>query len=315
MIEGEPPHNYRIRDDRPTNNPRCGHKRSLPWEKREETILAEGSSLSKLCRNINLPHAVQSISTEVMNRETYRKVALAALQNARELLSDAERLRRAGHRGHSCSLAVLSIEESAKSFLYSLAGVGLSRVTKRRTNGPTDFFEKDVLDHKVKHMVFARLIADRLLYGPFYAVTAGIRTRKMSKEEVENRILIATFEHRRLQLELQPGQPANARVVRLFQLINSLNTFKNRGLYVSRNGYKVEHPNDISRDHLDEVIDLANEALEVAGGLTTQSIPRSRLSLIRELAQELSKAKEATDRRTASTITSPQSLVDSGQAK
>ena len=234
-----------------------------------------------------------------MNRKIYRKVAEAALQNAKELSRDAEHLRRVGHRGHACSLAVLSIEEAAKSFLYSLAAHGFSRVVHKRTNQALSFYEKDVLDHKTKHRVFAGLLVERLSYGPFYDAIGGIRKGKLNRSEIEYLITTAIFEHRRLQFELRSGGQAFEQVKRLLQLLESLNDMKNRGLYVSRERYSVLQPNDMTRDQLSEVMAFAEEAIALSEAVLKQTISPRRLRLYRDLIRSHSKMVKMSTRGTA----------------
>src|SRR2546422_2525101 len=75
----------------------------------------------------------------VAGRALYQRIADASSANARQLVRDAERLASAGSRGHASSLAILSIEESAKAIVYYLAAQGVYRIVKKKPNYVTTY--------------------------------------------------------------------------------------------------------------------------------------------------------------------------------
>ena len=228
-------------------------------------------------------------------RPLYRKLALAALANSKELLRDANRLARAGSRGHASALAILSIEESAKGLVYNLAAQVILRVVKRNPNGITTFREADMLDHRVKHAFVSGLLADALFYGPFYEAASRLKKLTFSREEVRSLIEGALIRHRRLRFEIQRGARTSRDLGKLFNLLEGLNVRKNRGLYVDHRRELVLIPDDIPRKDLVEILELSTAICEIVAKALEETIPPHRRAVLleenRKFAEDLLRAR------------------------
>src|SRR6266566_1201071 len=199
-------------------------------------------------------------------RSLYRRIADAARDNARQFLRDAERLASAGSRGHASSLAILSVEESAKAVVYYLAAQGVYRIVKRKPNYVTTFREQDLLNHRFKHAIVSNIFSEGLFYAPMLAQVSRLRKQEFTRDEVQQIMQKAVHAHRRLRIELASGGHATKSIKRLFELLESLDSHKNRGLYVDHQRASVSDPQEITRSQMREILDLAMEVFDMASG-------------------------------------------------
>lgn len=234
-------------------------------------------------------------------RRLYRSVAEAAVANSRRLYRDAKKLKLTGSRGHSCSFAILSIEESAKALVYYTAAEGVYRIVKTKPNYITTFRKKDLMDHQFKHGIIAAFLSDWLFYLPFYHVMGEARKKTFSKEEVEALLNRAIHLHRRHRMEISSGGRATRDMTRMFSLLEQLNELKNLGLYVDHTDSRVLCPNDISKKEADEVFDLAEMIVEMVTEIVKTPISEEQREMLvteaRKAAEQLRSLRKQAENR------------------
>lgn len=229
-------------------------------------------------------------------RKLYRSVAEVAVANSRQLYRDAKKVKSVGSRGHSCSLAILSIEESAKALVYYTASEGVYRIVKGKPNYITTFRKKDLMDHRFKHSIVSAFLADWIFYMPFYQVIGETRKREFSKSEVEALFGRAIHLHRRHRIEISSGGRAAQNMAKMFALMEQLNERKNLGLYVDHTSSRVLRPNDIPRDEVKDVFDLAGMIVKMVAGIVKTSLSDEQRELLvteaRKAAEQLKSLKK-----------------------
>jgi AbiV family abortive infection protein len=191
-------------------------------------------------------------------------MAAECLANARQLFRDAKRLKSAGSRGHAIALAILSIEESSKSLICREVSEGVLRIVSKNPNHVTSFTESELVNHRFKHGILANAFIGYLQYGPFYEVAERLRKPRFSKADVRDMILRAVHAHRIMQVDLQTGGRTVRDIQRVLVLLERLNDLKNRGLYVDDSKGKVVTPNQVRTKELEEVLGLAEAAIEIS---------------------------------------------------
>lgn len=220
----------------------------------------------------------------VSGRALYRQLADASDKNARELLRNAYDLKSWGSRGHACALAVLAMEESAKALIYHIAAEGVFRIVKKNPNNVTTFRELDLLKHEFKHALISNELAHWLNYAPFYDAINSISKNKLHRKEVEAMIVRAIHRHKRVQIELLSGGKAAKEARQVFNLLESLNRKKNDGLYVGHAGRRLLSPNNITRNELKDVLDLADTITSIFSQAIREGIdPTQKKVMIEEL--------------------------------
>jgi len=231
----------------------------------------------------------------VEGRALYQRVAEASASNARQFLRDAERLASTGSRGHASSLAILSIEESAKAIVFYLAAQGVFRIVKKKPNYVTTYRKEDLLDHRYKHALVSNLLSEAIFYAPFYAGLARIRRTTFSRDEVHEIIQRGVHAHKRARIEFSAGRSAKE-IKKLFQLFETLSSRKNRGLYVDDTDGNLLQPNDVSRNELREVIELGWSVADMVSESIGNALPPAQRKLLqnsgRELAADIRKIKK-----------------------
>ena len=202
-------------------------------------------------------------------------------------------VRRAGSRGHGAAFAVLSIEESSKALIYRLVALRVLRIVRKNPNHLTTFTEGELLDHRFKHGLLSNAILEWIRYGTFYEVAEGLRKPRYSRTEVRDLVLRAVHAHRITQIELQSDSRAAQELKRQLELLAGLNDLKNRGLYVDHVHGKLSTPNDIRIRELEDVLDLAQVAIEIS----VEALRRSYSEQEKRLQRDANKALLATIRR------------------
>lgn len=225
-------------------------------------------------------------------RALYRQLAQASASNARNLLLDAIALKKRGSRGHSCSLAILAMEESAKALIYSMAAEGVLRIVKKNPNNVTTFREADLLEHPFKHALITGELADLLNYAPFYEVVGSIEEDKMRKEDIEAKLVRAIYAHKRQAMDLRSGGKTAKEVQRMFGLLESLNQKKNGGLYVGHTDGRLLVPNGITKTELNEVLELSETITMFFSQLVRRGIdPTRKMVLMEEMRKNARQIK------------------------
>ncbi|OLD91821.1 hypothetical protein AUG86_00145 [Euryarchaeota archaeon 13_1_20CM_4_64_14] len=222
----------------------------------------------------------------VAGRALYQRIADASSANARQLVRDAERLASAGSRGHASSLAILSIEESAKAIVYYLAAQGVYRIVKKKPNYVTTYRKEDLLDHRYKHALVSNLLDEAIFYAPFYASLARLRRKTFSRQQVHDIIQEGIHQHKRARIEFTVG-PSSKKIKKMFQLFETLNARKNRGLYVDDLAGKVLKPDEVSREELRDVIDLAWSVADLVTDAIGETLPPTQRKLMQEAGRNL----------------------------
>jgi AbiV family abortive infection protein len=236
-------------------------------------------------------------------RHLYRLVSAAAAANARQLIRDARNLKSIGSRGHACSLAILSIEESAKALVYYTASEGVYRLVEKNPNYVTTYRKKDLLDHRFKHAIVSAFLADWMFYLPFYSILEGKRKDTFRRSEVEQLLQKAIHSHRRHRIELSSGGKATQELNKMFSLLESLNDKKNRGLYVDHTDCAVLRPNGLSAKETQHVLSIAEMVTQMVSEIVRVSIaPEQKRILVdeaRRLAQQLKRLKSHTEKESS----------------
>jgi AbiV family abortive infection protein len=235
-------------------------------------------------------------------RRLYLELADQSLVNSGEYLVDARILKSRGSRGHAVALSILSIEESAKAYLYKLAGEGVFRIVKRNPNGISTFSETQLLDHKFKHATIAKLLWQGLWYAPVTRVMAKTRRATFSRGQVERMLGDLLHEQELVNIELStPGRKSSA-IRKLFTILETANRSKNSGLYVGHHEGKVSRPSDFTRRRVSEWLDLAEltnvAAREIVHTAFGESIRVQSARSIRETASAVKLASKRASRGT-----------------
>lgn len=224
-------------------------------------------------------------------RTLYLRLAERCYDNAVEHFHDARALRKKGSRGHACSLAILSIEESAKAFLYKLASEGVYRIVSKRPNGVSTYSETQLFDHKFKHTIVARLVYQGILSGPVQRVLAKTRSETFSRRQVELMLWDLLHEQEMQSIALKSNRRALRSVQHIFELLEKSNSQKNTGFYVGHNGGRPTKPNDLPKKTLDEFVELAGATLAGVGPLISErlrpEVQRQLTSSVREVAKAM----------------------------
>jgi AbiV family abortive infection protein len=254
----------------------------------------------------------------VRGRKLYLRLAQASFENAVEHFNDAKSLRRRGSRGHACSLAILSIEEAAKAFLYKLAGEGVYRIVAKRPNSISTYSETQLFDHKFKHAIMARLLFSGLLYSPIRRVLAKTRRTSFSRKQVELMMADLLHEQEMLNIRLHAGGQGIDRVKQVFGILERSNEAKNAGLYVGHENGRPSTPNSLPKPELDKVIGLAGAVLDGVGDLIRSrmapEVKRQAAASLREVATARKKASRKSTSSKAATPTAGVSAGLSGKA-
>ena len=151
-------------------------------------------------------------------RTLYLKLAERSYDNAVQHFHDARALRRRGSRGHACSLAILSIEEAAKAFLWKLAGEGVYRIVTKKPNGISTYSKGQLFDHRFKHAIVARLVYQGILSQPVQRVMAKTRRKAFSRRQVELMLWDLLHEKGMQQIRLRQGGRAIDSMKHIFDL-------------------------------------------------------------------------------------------------
>lgn len=230
-------------------------------------------------------------------RALYLRLAAACLENAADHLNGARALRKRGSRGHAYSHAVLSIEESAKAYLYWLAGRGVYRIVTRNPNGISTYSEKQLFDHKFKHSIVARIVVQAILYAPVSRVLSKTRAKTFSREQVEAMLGDLIHEQELQQIRMQSGSREAKEVARLFATLERANERKNMGLYVGQREGKALLPNDCPRRELREGVELAGSVLEVVNEIVGSTLSREAKERAARALREVAAALKTASRR------------------
>lgn len=229
-------------------------------------------------------------------RRLYLAIAEASFENAVAHFKDSVALRKRGSRGHACSLAILSIEESARALSYKLAGEGVYRIVAKKPDGLSAYSESQLTDHKFRHGLIARLVYQGIVTSPIQRVLPKGMRGPFSRKQVELLTVKLFHEPEMLQIKLRTGGRAVAAVNRMFEILGHLNEWKNAGLYVGRRGGRISLPNDIPRKTLSEVLELAGVTLEEVGTVFEAkfepAVRRQAAASVREVAAALRKASK-----------------------
>lgn len=226
-------------------------------------------------------------------RRLYQKLAESAAKNAKGLLADANVLRRRGSAGHACSLAVLSIEESAKSIIYRQAALGVIRFVRRNPNNLSTYSEKDLVDHRFKHATIHRVLVAAIGYAPFHQALSSTRKKTFKRHEVESMFRQVHTRQVLLTAEVRGGGRAALELNKLFEVVAKLNQYKNSGLYVGRTEGRIVKPNDVPREALSAVLELAGQMARSADQLAKTPVT----SRVRREAAEQQRILAANARR------------------
>ncbi len=232
-----------------------------------------------------------------MGRKTYAALARSSLANARRHLSDANRLRKSGSRGHASGFAVLSIEESSKALIYHQAGAGILRIVERKPNRITTFSEKDLLDHRFKHAILGGLLVHWLQYAPFYESISRLRKATFTQAQVKDLVLRAIHAHQLLQIDLGSGGGLAREIRKVLGTIDNLNAIKNRGFYVDHAHGRIVSPHDTTKKQLDEVMTLADGALEMVTDFLQRGVSERERRFQKAASQSLLSAFRRAQRR------------------
>lgn len=231
----------------------------------------------------------------VAGRKLYQQIAEAASANARQLLRDSKRLSTRGSRGHASSLAILSIEESAKAIVFYMAAQGVFRIVKNKPNYVTTYRKEDLLDHRYKHAIISNMLSDAIFYAPFYAPLTSLRRKTYTREQVHDVVQRGIHAHKRAQIEFSAGKSGKD-LRRMFELIGMLNHRKNRGFYVDDSKGKVLRPDELGRKELAEVTGVADLVVGLASEAVHEQLPAARKKVLveegRKLAAELRKMRK-----------------------
>jgi AbiV family abortive infection protein len=238
----------------------------------------------------------------VRGRPLYLRLAGAALQNAIDHFNDARALRKRGSRGHALSLSVLSIEEAAKAYLYKLAGEGVFRIVSGRPNGISTFSERQLLDHKFKHAIVARIVVQGLLYTPVYRVLSKTRAKTFTRDTVESMLGDLLHEQEMLQIRMRPGGPAAEAFSRIFKTLERADAGKNLGLYVGHRGGKILLPNDRSKSELDEMLGLAHATIQAVDQIVASRFSQENKDRAFKSVREVARAVKATKPESNETV-------------
>ncbi|MFZ1023305.1 MAG: AbiV family abortive infection protein [Thermoplasmata archaeon] len=212
-------------------------------------------------------------------RRLYQEIARTAADNAAAFLQDAKSAFRRRNIGHSCSLGILAIEESAKAIIYKQAADGIVRFVKRKPNNVSTYSERDLLDHKFKHGSVATLMMGAIEYYPFVVALKSTRRKQFTREHAET-LLHDAFTRQLVQrAELSRGGKSTRDLMSLFQTIAKFNDLKNGGLYVGREGASVSRPNEFVKVDVKIVGELALLLVKTAEHTvsTTFSVHRRRV--------------------------------------
>jgi AbiV family abortive infection protein len=224
-------------------------------------------------------------------RHLYLHLAEKCYANAVVHFHDARALRRRGSRGHACSLAVLSVEESAKAVLYKLAGEGVYRIVSKKPNGISTYSESQLFDHKFKHAIVARLIYQGILSWPVQRVLAKTRKKTFTRRQVEPMLLDLLHEQEMQSIALRSNDRAFGSVKHIFELLEGSNSQKNSGFYVGHKSGRPVEPNDLPKKTLDEFVELAGVTLDKVGPLISEKlrpeVQRQVALSVREVAKAM----------------------------
>lgn len=238
-----------------------------------------------------------TVPAQMRGRKLYLELAEASFDNAVKHYNDARALKKRGSRGHACALAVLSLEEAAKAYLYKLAGEGVYRIVSKEPNNISTFSESQLFDHKFKHGIIARLLVETLQSVPVRRVLSKTRKRRFTRAQVERMLADLLHEQAMQQIELRKGGKRVESVSKVFAILESLNDTKNNSLYVGHIAGKINRPDNLSPKRLSEVIDLSAAMLDGVGQILDLSLNPERRKqvalMVREIAAALRRAAKS----------------------
>lgn len=222
-------------------------------------------------------------------RELYLELGKESFHNALQHHHDARALKRRGSRGHACALAILSLEEAAKAYLYKLAGEGVYRIVGRKPNNISTFSESQLFDHKFKHGIITRLLIESIQAMPIHRVLSKTRKKSFTRAQVQRLLADLLHEQALQQIELQRDGRGSSSLKKVFGLLERLNETKNDSLYVGHKAGKVIRPDDMKPRQVAEVVDFSSLILDVVGQLIeTPFDPKQReqaAAAVRGIAQ------------------------------
>ena len=233
----------------------------------------------------------------------YVEIRDESLRNARDLLRSADRLAESRKFGYASSMAILAIEEGAKSVMYHMVANRLVRFVKRRPNHITTFMEADLRQHAIKQNIVLGAIYFEIRFAPLLQLVETLEPAK-SKLELRRLVHSAILAQFRYESELaRPNSRVAKGIQKLFRLLGELPRTKNLGLYVDGSGGRISLPRRVKKRSYDPIRELAAEIIEGFSTFCAQEIDEADRDVILEHSQRLLRRSRVASTRSSQSQT------------